>query len=528
MKKIQFITVLLILLVFTQLKASSLEIPSFLPQYFAPAFEINGRKLSFIKHSEKDGVEQYLYFTDDKSLVLLTENIKCERPRGAAIFNNIVGNLNDRMKSYKGEFIEITKRDMHAQIYEEGRERTLFVYVMPTAIQIWTYIAKSDEKYPVGPQFKIIRNFINKQRYNEAVSEGNVSMGFWGSEIYEYAGSLLHDGRKKEGLEVLEKLVATSPYHYNAHMDIIENTDDRKAAVNSSKVIMKGAEDPKLVTGAAKFLGTEVMTLDSLPLLSKDERGFQLILIPLEPCDVSLLEDVSKTYQKITNIPVKIRRIKEGWTWTVPDRISYQRIIQETLIKMKGEDINFKGWTKAKYINELKMSAESRDALDKYYINALISKVDKEEGQYFVDTYLDRFLNIIKKYRSNDYRTMYVGITGINIYSGDNNYIFSLHMNRNKSQASILSYYMMLASNLSEEYESRNRLIERIAKELVPASLKSLGIPRSTDPTCPYSYSSGVSRLDQKTLTLSEQVKNMIEEIRLQQINPLDARSSRR
>jgi len=78
----------------------------------------------------------------------------------------------------------------------------------------------------------------------------------------------------------------------------------------------------------------------------------------------------------------------------------------------------------------------------------------------------------------------------------------------------------MSASNISEEYESRSRLIERISKELVPASLKSLGIPRSSDPTCPYSYSSGVSRLDQKTLTLSEKVKNRIEEIRLQQIDP--------
>jgi predicted Zn-dependent protease len=111
---------------------------------------------------------------------------------------------------------------------------------------------------------------------------------------------------------------------------------------------------------------------------------------------------------------------------------------------------------------------------------------------------------------------MYVGITAINIYSGDNNFIFSLHMNRKESQASILSYFMMQARNLSEEYESRNRLIERIAKELVPASLKSLKIPRSTDPTCPYSYSSGTSRLDEKTLQLSDSVKSAINKIKLQ------------
>jgi hypothetical protein len=193
------------------------------------------------------------------------------------------------MKSNKGEFLEITKSDIHAQIFEEGMERTLFAYALPTAVQIWTHIAKSGEKHPIGPQFKMIRNFINKQRYDEAVLEGNVSMGFWGAEIYKYAETLLRDGKKKEGLEVLRKLVATSPFHYHAHMAIIENSNDQKTAFSSSKVIIKGSEDPKLVVKAAKFLGQETLTFDSLPLLSRYERGLQVILIPLEPCDVSLL-----------------------------------------------------------------------------------------------------------------------------------------------------------------------------------------------------------------------------------------------
>lgn len=528
MKKIQLITVLLILLIFSQSKAISLELPSFLPPYFAPAFEINAQKLTFVNHSTKDGVEQYLYFTDDKSLVLLVENIKCDRPRGAAIFNNIIGNLNDRLRAKKGKFLEITKSDIHARIYEAGEERTVFAYVTPTAVQIWTFISKSSEKYQIGPLFEIIRHFVNRQRYDEALLEGNVSMGFWGAQIYDYAGKLLCDGKKKESLEVLEKLIATSPFNYHAHMDFIENTENLKAIAASSKIVIKGSENPKLVAKAGKFLGTEVTRFDSIPFLGKEEGGLQLVLIPLEPCDVTVLEEVSRTYQKITSIPVKIRRIKEDLKWAAPERIPYQRYIQETLIKLKGEDINFTGWKKEKYVSELKRLAEAKDALDRYYIDDLISKVDKGEGQYSVDAYLYHFLDVLENYRSNDVRTMYVGITGMNIYSGDNNYVFSLHMIRNKCQASILSYYMMQTINLSEEYESRNRLMERIAKELVPASLKSLGIPRSTDPTCPYSYSSGVSRLDQKTLVLSEPVKDMIEKIRLQPSNPPDPRSSGR
>jgi hypothetical protein len=105
---------------------------------------------------------------------------------------------------------------------------------------------------------------------------------------------------------------------------------------------------------------------------------------------------------------------------------------------------------------------------------------------------------------------MYVGVTGANIYAGDTNYLFSQYTAPNGTGASILSYAMMTAATLNEQYESRKRLAERLAKELVPASLKSLGIPRPADPTDPYSYSDGVVRLEQKTLMLSEPTREAL------------------
>ena len=523
MKKILFIFALITLSVLSQSFASGFEMPSFLPDYYAPAFEIQGQKFALVNHSMKEGVEQYLYSLKDESLALSIENIKCDRPRGKAIFDNILGYLNNEIKVKGGEFIRITQREVHAKIYEKGTEKTIFAYILPAAVQIWSYAKKPNGNYQVETQFQVVKDLVDRQRYIDALSEGNVSMGFWGSEIYDYAGKLIRDGQKKEGLSVLRNLLATSPYNFSAHMDFVRNTDDSRAAVNSARVVIRNTEDRNLAVEAANYLRTELMTFSSVPLLEKSETGLQLIVIPLEPCDVSLLAEVSETYKKITDISVKIRRLKEVWSLTTPDRIPYQRAIQEMLVRMKGENIDFTGWKKDRYVEELKKTTESKDALTKYYVKALVHKVEKETGQYFVDPYLDWFSRILEKYRSNDDRTMYVGITGINIYSGDNNFIFSLHTTGRESQASVLSYYMMLARNLSEEYESRNRLTERIAKELVPASLKSLKIPRSTDPTCPYSYSSGVSRLDQKTLRLSEPVKDSIERIRLQQSNPRDA-----
>ena len=119
----------------------------------------------------------------------------------------------------------------------------------------------------------------------------------------------------------------------------------------------------------------------------------------------------------------------------------------------------------------------------------------------------------INPYYSKDPNTMVVGITELDIFSGESNFVFSVFGGRKDTPVSILSYAKMRAK-LTGENQSRKRLTERAAKELVPASLKKLNIPRSMDPFCPYSYSSGLQRLEEKTLNLSEPVKKEIERIK--------------
>jgi hypothetical protein len=78
----------------------------------------------------------------------------------------------------------------------------------------------------------------------------------------------------------------------------------------------------------------------------------------------------------------------------------------------------------------------------------------------------------------------------------------------------ILSYAMMLGRAVEGGVPSRPRLVERLAKEMVPASLAQLGIPRPADPTDPYSEANSVSRLAEKTLTLSARTRAAVEAAR--------------
>lgn len=503
----------------TLASAASLELPQFLPAYYSPAFVVGMKNLDLIQKTEVNGVEQAQYSAKDGYLKLSVENMKCNLPGCGAIFDNVIYNLNGQIKNDSGRFLELSDSEAHVEIVANKIKIQIFVYTLPSSIQVWKYITLDVDMSQISPKFDLIHRFVNRQIYEESLAAGNIEMGRWGKRIHEYAIQLLNDDKKAQGLTVLKNLLATSSFDYEAHLDLVKYTNDSSAAANSAKTVFKNAENKKLIDQAAKYLGKPLADINSIPLLDANETGLQLILIPLPPCNPWLLDDAAATFRRITDIPVKIRRLKEDWKWAPENRIARERYIQGTLVRLKDKNIDFNGWTKDRYIKEMRSTLDSNEtysnnALLKYRINILINKIMEEPGQFLLDPYLDRFCDILASYNGNDNRTMYVGITEADIYSGDNNFVFSVAKITDKFHASILSYHMMLGETLNAEYDSRQRLTDRIAKELVPASLKQLNIPRSTDPTCPYSYASGVDRLDQKTLTLSDQVKEAIAKLR--------------
>ena len=513
--KFYFIKTQHISLLFTLLCLSACarqtQLPPFLPDYYQPALDMGKQKLSLVQHSGQDNVEQYIYATSDESIVLSIENITCDRSQANAIFNNLLVHVNNTISSNAGEFIEISDTEFNAEVVESNVTKNIFTYVLPTSIQIWSFALLEPQAPSVAQKFGLIRSMANQQRYTEAYAKGNVAMGHWGSSIYDHAIQLLDEGEIEAGIDVLKKHLQTSPNNYDAHVTYLKYADDLASASNSAQIVFSNAEKRSNIEAAARFLGKDTKRFEDIPYLESNETGLQLILIPLPPCNPWLLEEAADVFEQITGIPTKINRIVYDWTWSSPGRMSQQRTVQSVLLRLTGETIDFTDWTKDTYTDKLKEIAKSQDALSRYNLNELIKTINEEPDQYLVDPYLDHFCKLLIPIRSYDKRTMYVGITEANIYSGDNNFLFSLGRSGMKTGASILSYYMMLGDTLGADYASRQRLTERIAKELVPAALKQLDIPRSTDPSCPYSYSSGVGRLDQKTLKLSEPVKTKLE-----------------
>ena len=513
-KKITIIFGILASFMVTRAASADVQLPPFLPGYYAPAFDIEGRPLLPVDRASEGGVKRFAYGTVDKSTALVLEKIECDRSSCTPIFRNILGFLNERISGSGGKFHTVSEQEIYGGLHTAERSQFVFVYVLPASVLVWNFVTTNVEALDPDTRFQTIRTLANKHRYQVAQTLGNIAMGAWGPAVHEHARQLLRDGHTREGLAALRNLLATSSFNYEAHIDLIEHTGDPAAARTSAEIVFKNAESRKLIDRAAKVLQKSSANFESIPFLENNLTGLQVVLIPLSPCNPWLLEEAARTFEQIAEIPVKVRRLKELWWFAAPNRVYRQRNIQRALISQRGESIDFADWTRERYASELLKATASEDALSRYQAEELVGRMNVFTGQYRVGPVLNWLSAKLEQYRSDDNRTMYVGITEANIYSGDNNYIFSSGILNGDSPVSVLSYSMMLAETLSEEYESRKRLIERIAKELVPASLKQLRIPRPLDPSDPYSYADGVARLDQKTLVLSESTKDALKTFR--------------
>jgi predicted Zn-dependent protease len=493
---------------------SDRAVPSFLPSYFGSALQVPGVPLHLADHQQKDNQSRYVYVSDDQVVNLTVESLKCDSALCETVYQNAARYIDGQVTDNIGEFREANGTEFRADWQTGLSSNFLFCFKLPSFVLFWSYSTRLDRAFDVAALFSNVKALVDRLRYEDALRAGNVEMGHWDVQIRRRAEALLNDGRKAEALGVLQQLLATSPSDYQAHLEFMENTKDEAAARDSARTILENSEDPILLAKAARFLGITEPSIEALPLLSKGERGLQLILIPLPPCNVVFLDEAAKIYEKITDVPAKIVRLSEPWNFTKDDRIVNQKSIRETIIQNIGPTANFDGWTKKDYENALIKTVSSKSALTKFSMESYVKKIDEEPNQYLVDPYLARFLSLISKYRSDDKRTMYVGVTEANIYSGDTNFVFSEYTTKDGLGGSVLSYSMMMTKTLGEAYESQRRLAERMAKELVPASLKSLNIPRPSDPSDPYSYSSGVDRLAQKGLTLSQSTKEALDKFR--------------
>lgn len=492
--------------------SSGRELPTFLSSHYRDVFGLAAKGMKLVQQNKKDSLSTYVYARPDASASLAWESFACERDRCQVLYDNAVRYFDKVATENAGSFLQATQTEFALRWKIGSDENVLVAAKLPNSVLFATHVARSGHSLDVASFVAKFGSAINRQRYDEALRMDNVQMGLWSSQIHAFARELLGSGKSREALVVLKDLIAVAPFDYQAHLEIVENTPDFATVRDNAAAVYENAEDASLTARAGRYLGYREPDVGELPPLAKDEGGLRVVLIVLPPCDLRIARDAALLYEKIVGIPVRLSRLpaESDMTFGVPDRIPDQRRIQQAIIQKLGPNVDFSGWDLERYKIELLKTVGSAGALARFSMEDFVAKLPDREGQYDGRTYAERLANVVARYGPQDNRTIYVGLTSRDIFLGDTNYVFS----NGGSTVSLLSYSRMTSRMTGERYESRKRVVERLAKQLVPPTLLTLGIPRPADPTDPLSYADGVERVDQKSLTLSGPTKAALDKLR--------------
>lgn len=507
----RWLLTLCLVVIHTSARADS---PSFLPSFYEAATKIDGQTLPLVSEGVENGVNQAIFASPGGSNAIFMGQVPCDRTNCAALFNANIRRHAQSLESHNGEFLNLVQHEYASTWQDNGASYVEIVLEVPDAIIVWKSVTKASLPASDAESLATIRSLTDRHRFEIARSQGNIDRGLWAEAGYRYANDLFRDGSDEAALEVLRQVVAWAPFHLDAHLSLAEHTRNDATRRASALAVWENAEDPELSHRAGKLLMRSAPNRQSLPLIERNMQGLQLVLIPLPPCDIRLQEAAGKLYSDSLKIPIRIARLPTDWVWDTPDRVFRERDIQKLLQSNSARMLNFDKWIIDDYSAAVSALAANADPLTRYQFQSFLREIEGKPGQYDVATYVPRFARTLEPYFSGDKQTMFVGVTGANIFAGDANYVFSTGAIEPTRAASILSYAVMEASMSGAQYQSRGRLAERLAKEMVPASLKQLQIPRPADPRDPYSYSNGVARLDQKTMRLSEQTRTALDAFR--------------
>jgi predicted Zn-dependent protease len=484
-----------------------------LPPYFESYLTFNGTRASGIDHHQENGGDIYVYSIPDKRTSIRIDLYSCEVNVCSALLDSALRAVYPQVTA-GGEYDLISPNEVYARWSAGEGEVRRYAFVMPGELLLWTVAQTSPVTSDIMQSYQDgLIAAVNHARFELSEAHGELPFGREGDAARTYAESLLEHGNHEEAVRVLKEVITTTPQDYKAQIDFARNTDDSVASIASAKIVLENAESPELIAAAERILGLDEKEQPPPPPVSKDEGGLRVILVPLGPCDVQIIKDASVVYTQVTGLPVQIRSFPGEWDWGSVDRIPNQRAIQQIIVQGQGSNIDFSNWTLFQYEEELKKLSVKADPITRYRVKQILEAADGQ-GQYSLASRLNTFYSALSQYKSPDPRTVYIGVTSVNVALGDANFNFWAYAGQPRHKVGLLSYYMLTASQSGQPSESRTRLTQRIAKELVGVSLNILGVPTPSDPQDPASATNSVQRVDEKGLTLSQPTADALAKIR--------------
>ncbi|MBL8697690.1 MAG: hypothetical protein JNK67_04935 [Alphaproteobacteria bacterium] len=486
----------------------------FPPPYYAEAMRFGGKPLDIIHGERTNAADRAVLASVDGRRRVAIERSGCAAAACDALFERRLAATNAALAPLRGAFVAIGPFGFAARWEEAARRHVLAVERLPDAVVGWQISTPATAPVDAAAFVAAVARATDRHRAELAGALDPVEFARWSPSIHRHARDLLAAGRRDAALAELGRVVAAAPANLEAQLDLAENTGDATAARTSAAIVWETAEAAALAKRAARLLGHREAELADLPVVAPPPPGLRVFVVPLAPVDPRLVASAARLYADSVGIPVTLARLPAPWHWGEPDRFVRQREVQAFLLQRAGRPIDFAGWSLDRYRREVEAASAADDPRTRFQTDAFMTALAEQPGQFRVDRHLEALHAALAPLRGDDRRTMVVAVTEADIFAGQANFMFSGGSIGAAGGASILSYAWMRAERLGEPTQSRTRLVQRLAKEMVPATLNQLGIVRPADPADPHSYADSVARVDQKTLTLSAPTRAALDRLR--------------
>lgn len=364
-------------------------------------------------------------------------------------------------------------------------------------------LAKKTDKKAVIPLNEL------KAQADALLKQSNVSTRDGISIVFNLVDRLLEENQRGEAEEYIVKGLSQYPWNLKYQMiysEMLANNGKREKAEEKASLVYKYAETDDLIERAAKVLGKtaepNIVDLKSLP-----GTNHCIVLIPFQGCDKWLIGRIQKELSSTLGVPVSIQTINVAYPQMSRDRrgctINFVRKnILKTLqdmqivecmkaLKLSAEDLKNEG----NVIKMMQYLARMSDPEEEKQLKAFLVDSIGKDPQWDADQLLETLGTGVKQCRREN--IAYLGITPVDIYSGDYNFLFGL---ANKA-GGVMSYHRFTAE-FNDETPNQDRLVKRAVMQCLSSIGFEYGIKRCTDPTCARAYPNSLREHDAKTGSL--------------------------
>lgn len=341
-------------------------------------------------------------------------------------------------------------------------------------------------------------------------------------EVFALIDRLVEAERQDEAFRYLDVALKHNSWALDYQLlyaEMLRARGQKWLASESAKLVLQYGEKDEQVNRARKLLDQE--PLPELPdMVRIAARKPTLVLVPIGPVDICVLEGVKDRFSKKIGIPVLLA---DAYVIVPPLKRDPDKLFLSELRKRIrnriSTDVRFSSFLRKNGISFEDLERDSAvEKAGRLFVkvaggdNAVAqfdSKMDrlkKAASQWDIDDLMNSLHAAVRPFSQRN--VYFMGITSLDAFADRGNFVFGTALFR--GPLSVITYRRFTADFFGFTPD-RKRLIERTFKQALSSFGFMIGVPRCSSPTCARAYPHNLPEHDAKSPNLCKDCRAAFE-----------------